>query len=75
LSCHKIDMVDCTFHYGWTLSTGEAKPPRANKMLVIKALPQDVALLAFIPSRLLRGLGLLAFPVGVATLRYMCFFL
>jgi hypothetical protein len=52
----------------WTLSTGEAEPPQANRMLVTKALPHEVALLAFVPlNRSLRGLDFLAYPAGVAT--------
>ena len=43
-------MKDTTdFRYMWTLSAGEAEPPQANRMLVTKALPHDVAVLAFLP--------------------------
>ena len=72
-SMKNIYVLDCTFHYGWTLSAGEAKPPQADMMSVIKALPQDVAFLAFVLLSLLRGLGFLAYPAGVATLHSMCF--
>jgi hypothetical protein len=48
-------VLDCTLHYGRTLSAGEAKPPRAGMTSVIKALPQDVAFLAFILMSLPAG--------------------
>src|SRR5699024_12746459 len=43
--------------------------PRANRMLVMKALRQDVAILAFHPHVALRGLKAHAIPAGVAAFR------
>ncbi|GAA0334043.1 hypothetical protein GCM10008967_26010 [Bacillus carboniphilus] len=41
---------------GAQLEWAVREPPLANRMLVTKALPQDVAFLAFVPLSLLRGL-------------------
>ena len=47
-----LRMKDTTdFRYIWTLSAAEAEPPQANRKLVTKALPHEVALLAFVPLK------------------------
>ncbi|RLL46972.1 hypothetical protein D8M04_07190 [Oceanobacillus piezotolerans] len=43
--------------------------PRANRTLVIKALPQGGAILAFEPFALPAGSSLVAFPAGQGRLR------
>src|SRR5690625_702756 len=43
--------------------------PRANRMLVMKALRQDVAILAFHPHNALRALKAHAIPAGQGKLR------
>ena len=72
-----IFILDCTLHYGWTLSTGEAKPPRADMTSVIKALSHDVTILAFVPLSLIPLEALLCIESeaadALATLHSMCF--